>query len=191
MPPLNSQYSRFAAKAASYSIEVKDDYIIFTTAAPGVVATLPFAKDCSRYSGQNEKQIINAPGSSDSLEVAAQAGDSLVGATATGATTLAAGQTASVVGNQVKTWSITGGSGASGVVGSSGASGNSGFSGGVGTSGARATSGFSGVFGFSGVSGFAGKSGATGAASGASGASGISGASGVSGFSGASGVAFP
>ena len=190
MPPLNTQYSVFKAKATSYTIDKGDDYIVFTTIAGGVVATLPLAKDCSRYSGQNAKEIINAPTSSDPITIAVQSGDTLVGATAPAATTLAVGQTAFVAGNQATTWMITGGSGASGVSGFSGASGTSGFSGTSGTSGASGTSGFSGVFGFSGVSGFAGKSGFSGV-SGFSGASGTSGASGASGFSGFSGVAFP
>lgn len=188
MPPLNSQYSKFVTKTANYTIAVSDDYVIFTTAAPGVVATLPLAKDCSRYSGQNEKEIINASGSSDPLEVAAQAGNTLVGATDVGATTLAVGQTGFVVGNQATVWTITGGSGASGVSGISGTSGISGVSGFTGASGFSGTSGVSGVSGFSGASGFSGVSGFSGT-EGFSGASGTSGASGQSGFSGFSGAA--
>lgn len=184
-PPLDSQYTKFVVKDDSYTITVSDDIIDFDIAS-GKTATLPLAKDCSLYSGQNEKIISNNSGSGGALTIAVQSGNTLIGATAPGATTLAAGETCTAVGNGVSTWTITGGAGVSGVSGFSGfsgASGFSGFSGWSGFSGKSGTSGYSGVSGFSGYSGVSGISGYSGF-SGISGYSGYSGTSGYSGFSG-------
>lgn len=173
-------------KTGSYTLSVSDDQADFTIAAPAT-ATLPFSRNCSIVSGQNEKIIVNNGGSSAVLTLAAGAGDSLIGATDTGATTLAVGQTAYLQGDGVLKWYVTGGSGVTGISGASGASGNSGYTGVSGGSGQSGKSGFSGTTGVSGISGFLGVEGFSGA-SGAEGASGTSGASGQSGFTGASGV---
>lgn len=171
-------------KTASYTLAVSDDQADFTIAAPAT-ATLPFSRNCSIVSEQNEKVIINNSGSSAVLTLAAGAGDSLIGATDTGATTLAAGQTAFLQGDGVLTWYVTGGSGVTGISGASGASGTSGYTGVSGGSGQSGKSGFSGTTGVSGISGFLGVAGF----SGVSGFTGASGAAGTSGFSGASGAA--
>jgi len=171
---LGNQYTKFTpVKTASYTITVSDDIAIFNLSAPGT-ATLPFSKDCTIVSGQNQKLIINKATSAD-LTVAVQSGDTLVGVA-----TLQAGYQTFVEGNQIKTWNSVGGSGVSGTSGFSGYSGASGFS------GYSGKSGFSGFTGISGASGTSGYSGYTGF-SGYSGISGFSGYSAFSGYSGASG----
>ena len=180
---LNNNYTKMVHKTGSYTLSVSDDQADFTIAAPAT-ATLPLSRTCTISSGQNEKIIVNNAGSSAVLTLAAGAGDSLVGATDTGATTLAAGQTAYLQGNEVLIWYVTGGSGVTGISGASGASGGSGYTGFSGATGFRGASGFSGTTGVSGISGFAGVDGF----SGTSGVTGTSGASGTSGFTGASGV---
>lgn len=185
-PPLDSQYTKFVAEDDSYTIKAADDIIVFTITT-AKTATLPLAKECSIVSGQNEKIIINHADSSDTLTIAVQAGNTLIGATAPGATTLAAGETAFVYGNGVTVWNVSGGAGVSGVSGFSGFSGASGFSGFSGWSGYSGTSGSSGYSGVSGFSGYSGVSGISGY-SGFSGVSGYSGYSGISGYSGFSGT---
>jgi len=187
--PINSTYTKMVHKTGSYTLSVSDDQADFTISAPAN-ATLPLSKNCTPVSGQNEKIIINNSGSSAVLTLVAGSGDTLIGATATAAKTLAAGQTAFLQGDGVLTWYATGGSGASGVSGVSGGSGASGFTGFRGASGFAGTSGFSGTTGVSGISGFLGTAGFSGTSgiSGAIGTSGFTGVSGQSGFSGASGV---
>jgi hypothetical protein len=186
---LNSTYTKMVHKTGSYTLSVSDDQADFTIAAPAN-ATLPLARTCSTISGQNEKIIINNAGSSAVLTLVAGSGDDLIGATATAATTLAAGQTAYLQGDGVLTWYATGGSGVTGISGASGGSGASGYTGYRGTSGFAGTSGFSGTTGVSGTTGFSGVAGLSGVSgfTGAAGTSGFTGASGQSGFSGASGV---
>ena len=184
-PPLGSVYQKVTKKAASYTLTVSDDVVEFTTAAPGVVATLPLAKDCTIVSGQNKKIIASKSTSSNDLTIAVQSGNTLVGVTGALATlTLSAGQTAYLRGDQSTVWNVTGGigtSGVSGYSGFSGASGYSGISGGSGWSGRSGPSGFSGFSGITGISGFSGFTGV-------SGFSGYSGKSGYSGFTGFSGI---
>ena len=163
-PPINSAYAKQQFKTDSYTITVSDDIVRFTLAAPGT-ATLPFSRNCSIVSGQNQKIIANATGSlAKDLTIAVGSGDTLVGET-----TLSAGETAFITGDGVLIWNS---------IGASGVTGNSGFS------GYSAFSGYSGKSGFSGISGFSGFSGI----SGASGKSGFSGYTGISGFSGYSGT---
>jgi hypothetical protein len=185
-PPLGTSYTQFITKTANYTLTVNDDVAIFTTSAPGVIATLPLARTCAFVAGQNTKQIINASGSTNVLTVAVQSGDTLVGETASGpAQTLAAGESAIVncSPNLPTIWTITGGDGSQGVSGYSGFSGASGYSGKSGYSGFSGKSGYSGYTGVSGFSGYTGVSGTSGY-SGFSGISGYSGYSGTSGYSG-------
>jgi len=173
MPPLYTQYQKIVRKTAAYTLDPSDDVARFVITV-GVTATLPLAKACTVYSKQNKKIIINDSTSSNTLTIAVQSGNTLLGATATAAAaTLAAGETAYVDGDGVAVWNISGGY--------SGVSGNSGFSGFSGASGYSGTSGYSGYSGKSGYSGYTGVSGY----SGASGYSGVSGKSGYSGFSAA------
>ena len=162
-PPINSSYAQQQFKTDSYTITVSDDIIRFTLAAPGT-ATLPFSRNCSIVSGQNQKIIANGDSGGNDLTIAVGAGDTLIGET-----TLSAGETAFITGDGVLVWNS---------IGASGVTGNSGYS------GYSAYSGYSGKSGFSGISGFSGFSGI----SGASGKSGFSGYTGISGFSGYSGT---
>lgn len=171
-PPLNSTYTKYVAKTDNYTILAGDDVITFTIAT-AKTATLPKAGTVTPMSGQNVKQIVNSGDSSDTLTIAVQSGDSLIGIGS-----LAAGQTAYLMSNGTSVWTGTGGGGQAGTSGYSGISGFSGISG---------YSGFTGVSGYSGFSGASGYSGFTGV-SGYSGFSGYSGYSGVSGYSGYSGV---
>ena len=185
MAPLYTQYQKIVRKTASYTLDPSDDVARFVITV-GVTATLPLAKACSVYSKQNKKIIINDGTSSNTLTIAVQSGNTLVGVTAaTLGVTLAAGETAFVDGDGVAIWNISGGY--SGVSGNSGFSGFSGYSGFSGASGYSGYSGKSGYSGYCGVSGYTGKSGYSGV-SGPSGYSGFSAAaSGYSGFSGYSG----
>ena len=162
-PPINSSYAQQQFKTDSYTITVSDDIVRFTLAAPAT-ATLPFSRNCSIVSGQNQKIIANGDSGGNDLTIAAGAGDTLIGET-----TLSAGETAFITGDGVLVWNS---------IGASGVTGNSGYS------GYSAYSGYSGKSGFSGISGFSGFSGI----SGASGKSGFSGYTGISGFSGYSGT---
>ena len=162
-PPINSSYAQQQFKTDSYTITVSDDIIRFTLAAPGT-ATLPFSRNCSIVSGQNQKIIANGDSGGNDLTIAVGSGDTLIGET-----TLSAGETAFITGDGVLIWNS---------IGASGVTGNSGYS------GYSAYSGYSGKSGFSGISGFSGFSGI----SGASGKSGFSGYTGISGFSGYSGT---
>lgn len=180
MPPINSVYSRYIAKTSDYTVLFQDDVITFTIST-AKTATLPKAGTCTPMSLQNVKQIINSANSSDTLTIAVQSGDSLLGIGS-----LAAGQTAYVVSNGTTTWTGSGGggqAGTSGYTGVSGFSGTSGYSGFTGVSGYSGFTGVSGYSGFSGASGYSGFSGYSGY-SGVSGYSGYSGKSGYSGFSG-------
>ena len=188
MAPLATQYQRIIKKGVSYTIAVPDDVVEFTTTGAGVIATLPLAKDCSIYSGQNLKIVANKSTSTDEITIAVQSGDTLVGVTGASATlTLAVGDSAFFRGNQTTTWNMSGGVGTSGVSGFSGFSGASGYSGASGWSGYSGKSGYSGYCGISGYTGVSGYSGYSGV-SGYSGFSGISGYSGFSGYSGYTGV---
>ncbi len=187
-PPLATQYQKIVKKGVSYTIAVPDDVVEFTTTGAGVIATLPLAKDCTIYSGQNEKLIANKSTSTDEITLAVQSGNTLVGVTGAAATlTLAVGATAFARGDQSTVWNITGGAGTSGVSGFSGFSGASGYSGASGWSGYSGKSGYSGYCGVSGWTGVSGYSGYSGV-SGYSGFSGISGYSGFSGYSGYTGI---
>lgn len=187
MPPLNTQYQKQVNKTASYTLDVSDDVAKFTTSGAGVIATLPLSAACTIPSNQNRKVVANASTSTDPVTIAVQSGNTLVGATAaTAGVSIAAGETAYAVGDGIKTWFITGGSGTSGVSGFSGFSGYSGYSGFSGYSGYSGASGISGFSGRSGYSGYSGVSGYSGK-SGYSGFSGYSGYTGISGYSGFSG----
>lgn len=177
-PPLNSQYTKYVAKTDNYTIQFLDDVITFTIATPKT-ATLPLAGSCTPMSQQNVKQIVNSGNSGDTLTIAVQSGNTLVGIGS-----LAAGQSAYVQSNGTSVWTGFGGGGQAGTSGYSGPSGYSGFSGVSGYSGFSGISGYSGFSGISGYSGFSGISGYSGY-SGISGYSGYSGFSGISGFSGA------
>ncbi len=181
-------YAKFEAKTNTYSVTVSDKVVSFILPS-NKTTTLPFASQCSIQSGTNKKVIADATSSSNVLTIAVQSGDDLIGVTdgASGAT-LAAGQTATCLGDGALTWTISGGSGSSGVSGTTGFTGASGITGFSGKSGFSGTSGFVGTSGFSGTTGFSGVAGFSGA-SGASGKSGFTGASGTSGFSGFSGAA--
>lgn len=180
MAPLNSQYAKYVAKTDNYTIQLADDVITFTIAT-AKTGTLPKAGTCTSMSGQNVKQIVNSANSADTLTVAVQSGDTLLGIGS-----LAVGQTAYLTSNGTSVWS---GFGAGGAAGTSGYSGVSGFSGVSGYSGFTGVSGYSGFTGVSGYSGFSGASGYSGFSgySGYTGISGYSGYSGVSGYSGFSG----
>jgi len=169
-PPINSIYAKYVTKTDNYTLTFSDDVATFTIAT-AKTATLPKAGTCTVMSGQNQKQIINSANSSDTLTIAVQSGDTLVGIGS-----LAVGQETIVTSNGTTTWTGFGGGGAAGTSGYSGPSGFSGYSGPSGYSGYTGVSGFSG---YTGVSGFSGYSGA----SGFSGYSGYSGKSGFSGFS--------
>lgn len=179
-PPINSVYSRYVAKSDNYGILFQDDVITFTIAT-AKTATLPKAGTCTPMSGQNQKRIINSGDSSDTLTIAVQSGDSLIGIGS-----LAAGQTAVVTSNGTSVWTGAGGGGQAGTSGYSGVSGFTGVSGYSGFTGVSGYSGFTGASGYSGFSGASGYSGFSGY-SGYSGVSGYSGYSGVSGYSGFSG----
>lgn len=181
MAPLNSVYTKYVEKTDNYTILAGDDVITFTIAT-AKTATLPKAGTVPPMSGQNVKQIINDGDSADTLTLAVQSGDSLVGIGS-----LAIGQTAYLISNGTSVWT---GFGAGGVAGTSGYSGVSGFSGISGYSGFTGISGYSGFTGVSGYSGFTGASGYSGFSgySGYTGISGYSGYSGVSGYSGFSGA---
>jgi len=184
-PPLSTAYQKIVRKTSSYTLDPSDDVARFVIAA-AAIATLPLAKNCTVYSKQNKKIIINDSTSSDTLTIAVQSGNTLVGATAAAiAATLAVGETAFVDGDGVAIWNISGGY--SGVAGTSGFSGFSGASGYSGRSGYSGYSGASGYSGYTGISGYTGKSGYSGFSAAASGYSGFSGVSGYSGFSGYSG----
>ena len=185
MPPLYTQYQKIVRKTAAYTLDPSDDVARFVITV-GVTATLPLAKNCLRP--QNRKIILNDSTSSNTLTIAVQSGNTLVGATATAAAaTLAAGETAFVDGDTVSIWNISGGysgvSGNSGFSGFSGASGYSGASGFSGYSGKSGYSGYTGVSGYSGVSGWTGVSGKSGFSGFSAAASGYSGFSGYSGYS--------
>ncbi len=170
MPPINSIYAKNVAKTDNYTLTFSDDVATFTIAT-AKTATLPKAGTCSPMSQQNVKQIINSANSSDTLTIAVQSGDTLVGIGS-----LAAGQETIVTSNGTATWTGFGGGGQAGTSGYSGPSGYSGYSGPSGYSGYSGPSGYSGYTGVSGYSGYSGTSGY-------SGYSGYSGRSGFSGFS--------
>ncbi len=170
-PPINSVYTKYVAKTDNYTLTFSDDVATFTIAT-AKTATLPKAGTCTVMSQQNVKQIINSANSSDTLTIAVQSGDTLIGIGS-----LAAGQETIVTSNGTATWTGFGGGGQAGTSGYSGPSGFSGFS------GISGYSGFTGISGYSGYSGFSGFSGISGY-SGYSGFSGYSGKSGYSGFSG-------
>jgi len=178
--PLNSVYERDVAKSDNYTVLFGDDQVTFTIAS-AKTATLPKAGTCTPMSQQNVKRIINSANSSDTLTIAVQSGDTLIGIGS-----LAAGQETIVTSNGTATWNGFGGGGQAGTSGYSGPSGFSGFTGVSGYSGFTGVSGFSGFSGISGASGYSGFTGISGY-SGFTGASGISGFSGKSGFSGFSG----
>ncbi len=189
MAPLYTQYQKIVRKTASYTLDASDDVARFVITA-GATATLPLARTCSLYSRQNKKIIINDGTSSNTLTIAVQSGNSLVGATATAAAaTLAAGETVFIDGDGVAIWNISGGySGVGGTSGFTGASGYSGFSGASaysGYSGKSGYSGYTGVSGYMGVSGYSGVSGKSGYSGFSAAASGYSGFSGYSGYSAA------
>ena len=179
--PLNSIYVKVVAKTDNYTLDKGDDIAVFTIAT-AKTATLPKAGTCTPQTQQNVKQITSAGGSADTLTIAVQSGDTLIGAS-----TLAAGQSAFVTANSSVWTSISAGGGQQGYSGYSGISGPSGFSGYSGISGFSGYSGISGFSGYSGASGYSGYSGISGF-SGYSGTSGFSGYSGKSGFSGYSKV---
>jgi collagen triple helix repeat protein len=180
MPPVNSTYTKVIPISDNYTVKFGDDVIV-ATIATAKTATLPKAGTCTPQTQQNVKQIINSANSSDTLTIAVQSGDTLLGIGS-----LAAGQTAYLTSNGTSVWT---GFGAGGQAGTSGYSGVSGFSGVSGYSGFTGVSGYSGFTGVSGYSGFSGASGYSGFSgySGYSGISGYSGYSGVSGYSGFSG----
>lgn len=180
-PPLNSTYTKYVAKTDNYTILAGDDVITFTIAS-AKTATLPKAGTVPPMTGQNEKQIVNSANSADTLTIAVQSGDSLIGIGS-----LAIGQTAYLTSNGTSVWTGFGAGGAAGTSGYSGVSGFSGISGYSGFTGISGYSGFTGISGYSGFSGVSGYSGFSGY-SGYTGVSGYSGYSGVSGYSGFSGA---
>ena len=184
-PPIGLPYQKIVRKTDNYTIDPSDDIARFIITA-GKTATLPLAKNCSRV--QSRKIVINDGTSSNTLTIAVQSGNTLLGATAAvAAATLAAGETAFVDGDGVTIWNISGGysgvAGTSGFSGFSGASGYSGFSGYSGYSGKSGYSGYTGISGYCGVSGASGYSGKSGYSGFSAAASGYSGFSGYSGYS--------
>jgi hypothetical protein len=177
MAPLASVYTKFQEKTDDYTLGASDDVVDFTIAT-AKTATLPLAKTCTVNNTWFKKVITNKSTSSDTLTIAVQSGNSLVGLTSLGV-----GEQAILSSNGATIWTARGGTGATGTSGFSGFSAYSGFSGASGYSGFTGTSGYSG---YTGVSGYSGKSGYSGV-SGYSGYSGVSGYSGFSGFSGFSG----
>jgi hypothetical protein len=175
-------YTKFVSKTNNYTLDPSDDVATFTIAT-AKSATMPEANQCTETKQNDEKVVINADGSSDTLTIAVPTDNSLIGVSG-----LAAGQTAFMVSDGIAVWYAQGGSGVTGVSGFSGFSGASAYSG---FSGRSAYSGFSGASGYTGKSGYSGYTGVSGY-SGYTGVSGYSGYTGLSGYSGYTGISgFP